>query len=280
MGLLQERDGRVGLTELARTHLVPDAPFDVGYYVGLMAENPGVRAMVERLRTNRPAGSGDLDGPGVAYIFREGIVSAMDRDASARHLTLALAARARNVAPALARALPLPGAKRLLDVGGGSGLYAVAYLQAQPGLEAVIWDRPEVLKVADQLAREQGVADRLTLVPGDMFTDPVPPGCDVHLLSNILHDWDEADCQRLVARLADALPAGGQIVVHDVFLNDDLAGPLGTALYSAALFSLTEGRAYSAREYRTWLRVAGLEPSETIVPTLVSCGALVARGAS
>ena len=204
----------------------------------------------------------------------------MDRDASARHLTLALAARARNVAPALALALPLWGAKRLLDVGGGSGLYAMAYLQAQPGLEAVIWDRPEVLKVADQLAREQGVSDRLTLVPGDMFADPVPSGCDVHLLSNILHDWDEADCQRLVARLADALPAGGQIVIHDVFLNDALDGPLSIALYSAALFSLTEGRAYSAREYRTWLRAAGLQPSETIVPTLVSCGALVARGAA
>ena len=64
--------------------------------------------------------------------------------------------------------------------------------------------------------------------------------------------------------------------MHDVFLNDTLDGPLPIALYSAALFSLTEGRAYSAAEYRTWLNSAGLETSRQIVPTLVSCGVLAA----
>jgi len=63
-------------------------------------------------------------------------------------------------------------------------------------------------------------------------------------------------------------------VVHDVFLNDALDGPLPVALYSAALFTLTEGRAYSAAEYREWLREARLEPGE-VVPTLIHCGLLV-----
>jgi hypothetical protein len=62
-------------------------------------------------------------------------------------------------------------------------------------------------------------------------------------------------------------------LIHDVFLNDDHDGPLPVALYSASLFSLTEGRAYSAREYREWLMAAGLTPGE-IVPTLVHCGVL------
>ena len=277
MNLLKEVDGKVTLTDLARTHLVPGSPFDVGDYIGLMADSPGVKAMAAHLKTNRPVGSDNPDGPGVAYIYREGIVSAMDEDASARHFTMALAARGRNVAPALARNYPLSKAKRLLDVGGGSGLYAIAYLQANPALEAVVWDRPEVLKVASELAHSHGVAERLRLIPGDMFTDLVPENCDVHLVSNVLHDWDVSECEQLLGRLARALPAGGELLIHDVYLNDALDGPLPVALYSLALFSLTEGRAYSAAEYRAWCKAAGLEPSLELVPTLASCGVLSAR---
>ena len=123
------------------------------------------------------------------------------------------------------------------------------------------------------MAESHGVADRLECRAGDMFHDPVPEGVDVILLSNILHDWDVAECRTLIGRCTSALPAGGQLLIHDVFLNDSLDGPLPIALYSAALFRLSEGRAYSAAEYRGWLIEAGLEPGE-ITPTLVHCGVL------
>ncbi len=276
MGLLAaDAAGRLSLTDLAREHLTPGADFDVSGYIGLAAESPGVLAMVQRLRTNRPAGA-ETDGPGAAFIFREGIESAMEQEASARPLTLALAGRARNVAPLLARNAPLHGVRTLLDVGGGTGIYSIAYLQAHPGLRAIVWDRPEVLKVARELADEHGVADRLDLLGGDMFRDPVPAGADAALLSNILHDWDVPECRVLIGRCADALPPGGRLLIHDVFLDDALDGPLPIALYSASLFTLTEGRAYSAAEYRSWLAGAGLEPGE-VVPTLIHCGVLEAR---
>ncbi|MEK6238769.1 MAG: methyltransferase, partial [Planctomycetales bacterium] len=76
-----------------------------------------------------------------------------------------------------------------------------------------------------------------------------------------------------VSRCAEALPSGGRVLIHDVFLHDAMDGPLPIALYSAALFSLTEGRAYSAEEFRDMLRQAGLTPGE-ITPTLVHCGVL------
>lgn len=275
MGLLSvDGAGRFLPTPLAREHLTPGANFDVSAYIGLAAQSPGVLAMVERLRTSRPAGAEPAEGePGTAFIYREGTESAMEREASARFLTLSLAGRARNVAPHLARKYPLDGVKRLLDVGGGSGIYAVAYLEAHPLLRAVVWDRPEVLKVAREMAESFGVADRLETVPGDMFADPVPTDCDVALVSNILHDWDIPECRTLVRRLADALPPGGRLLIHDVFLNDAHDGPLPIALYSAALFALTEGRAYSAAEFRAFLSEADLEPG-VVVPTLVHCGVL------
>src|SRR5205085_2647561 len=118
--------------------------------------------------------------------------------------------------------------------------------------------------------------DRLELVAGDMFVDPVPTGADAILLSNVLHDWDVAENRRLIDRCAAALNPGGRLLVHDVFLNDELDGPLPIALYSASLFSFTEGRAYSAAEYRAWLAESGLTPGE-IAPTLVHCGILPAE---
>src|SRR3954451_556010 len=276
MGLLSaEASGRLSLTPVAREHLVPGGDFYVGDYVGLAADSPGVVEMTRHLRTNRPAEAptDEQGGAGSQFTYREGTESAMDHAATARRLTLALAGRAKNVAPALARNYPLPGTKVLLDVGGGTGIYSIALVKANAGLRAIVWDRAEVLKVAAEFVEAAGVGDRVELRPGDMFADPVPAGCDAVLLSNILHDWDVPECRALVRRGAQALPPAGRLLIHDVFLNDAMDGPLPVALYSAALFSVTEGRAYSGAEYRDMLAAAGLTPG-AVVPTLVHCGVL------
>ncbi|MDB5354856.1 MAG: methylase involved in ubiquinone/menaquinone biosynthesis [Phycisphaerales bacterium] len=275
MGLIvADASGKLTLSPAAHEALAPGGEFYMGDYVALVAENPGVKNIVERLRTNKPVESREGDR-GAAFIFREGLESAMDHEASARRLTLALAGRARIVAPALAQNLPLPGARKILDVGGGTGLYSIALLRVNPDLRAVIWDRPEVLKVAKEMAEKHGVADRVDFTPGDMFADPVPAGCDVALLSNVLHDWDIPECQTLLNRCAAGLPQGGKLLIHDVYLNDEMDGPLPLALYSAALFTITEGRAYSAAEYRKMLTAAGLKPGE-VIETAVHCGVLAA----
>lgn len=270
-GLLIERDGKLHLTDLAREHLLPGGAFDVGDYIGLAANSAGVLEMAERLRTNRPA----EHGAGVAFIYRDGVRSAMENEAATRHFTMALAGRAMNVAPVLAEKLPLGDAKTLVDVAGGTGIYSIALLQKNPQLRAIVLDRPEVLKVADEMARQHGVAAGLQCVAGDMFRDPIP-GADVILLSNVLHDWDVPECKTLIARCAASLNPGGRLLIHDVFLNDALDGPLPAALYSAALFTLTEGRLYSAAEYRAWLRDAGLTAGD-VVSTLIHCSVLVAE---
>ena len=273
MGLLRRKSsGLVCSSPMAEEHLTPGGAFDVTGYLGLASGASGVLEMVERLRTNRPAGALEEE-TGAAFIYRDGIASAMEIEKSARSFTLALAGRAKNVAPMLAKVAPIGETKLLLDVGGGTGIYAIACLQARPTLRAIVWDRPEVLKVAREMAEDYGVADRLELAPGDMFADPVPSGADAILLSNILHDWDEPECDRLIGRLAEALEPGGRLLIHDVFLDDDLGGPLPIALYSAALFTMTEGRAYSRGEYREWLETAGLEVGPA-VPTLVHCGVM------
>ncbi len=266
MGLLAlDADDKLRLTPLAREHLIPGGHFDVSDYVGLAASSPGVLEMVERLKTNRPAGADEESG--TAFIYRRGIASAMERAELARHFTLALCGRAKNVAPLLAQKVPIESAGTLLDVGGGTGIYSIAYLRQHPDLRAVVLDRPEVLKIAAEFATEYEVADRIEFLAADMFTDPLPKA-DVILLSNILHDWDIPECQSLVSHCAAALTPSGRLIIHDVLLEDTMDGPLPIALYSAALFTLTEGRAYSAAEYHGWLESAGLRalpPVETAI---------------
>jgi predicted O-methyltransferase YrrM len=275
MGLIaKNEDGRLVPTPLAAAHLVPGAKFDVSNYVGLAASAPSVLDMVERLRTNTPAGLDDSD-QGTAFIYRQGVRSAMEKEEPARHFTLALAGRAKNVAPALAEQVTACGPATLLDVGGGTGIYSIALLQKNPKLRAIVLDRPEVLKLAEEFAREYGVEDRLECREGDMFVDELP-AADLVLLSNILHDWDVPECRALVARCAASLSVDGSLLIHDVFLNDELDGPLPIAMYSAALFTLTEGRAYSEAEYREWLEEAGLAVLGRI-DTLVHCGVLIGK---
>ena len=269
-----DEEGHIQLTSLSRHHLPARSAFDVGGYIGLAASSPGVVEMVERLLTNRPRGM-DLNQDGTAFIYRAGVPSAMEQSDLARHFTLSLAGRAKNVAPALAEQVDLGDASLLLDVGGGSGIYSIALLKRYSQLRAVVIDRPEVLRVADEFRQRYNVADRLELREGDMFNTPWPADADAVLLSNVLHDWDIPECQQLIDRCYGALKPGGQLLIHDVFLNDDLDGPLPIALYSAALFTLTEGRAYSAAEYRTWLTHAGFEIEDPAPrPTLIHCGVL------
>ena len=273
MELLEMVDDRLKLTSLAEEHLVPGGAFDVGDYIGLAAQSPGVLTMVELLKTNKPL---NFDNDGAAFIYRNGMASAMESTETARHFTLALAGRAKNVAPALADALDAADAKTLVDVGGGTGIYSFALLQRNPQLRAIIVDRPEVLRVAEEMGSDYGVMDRVELRGGDMFDDPLPSEADIVLLSNILHDWDIPECQQLVSRCAESLADSGRVVIHDVFLNDELDGPLPIALYSAALFTLTEGRAYSEREYRLFLEAAGLTTGPK-TDTLVHCGIVVGQ---
>jgi predicted O-methyltransferase YrrM len=276
MGLLVADGNRLQLSPLAREHLLPGGAHYVGDYISLVADKPGVVGLVERLRTNRPADA--KAGDATAWIYKDGSRSAMDAGDTARHFTLALAGRAKNVAPALAEKVSLAGANLLLDIGGGTGLYSIAWLQRFPRLKAVILDRPEVLKIAAEMAERYGVQDRLELLAGDLFETAFPTDADVYLLSNILHDWDIPDCERIVRRCAAQLPRGGKFVILEAFLNDDFSGPLATALYSTMLFCVTEGRAYTRREIVGWLSAAGLTCREEH-SLLVNCAALVATHA-
>jgi len=141
--------------------------------------------------------------------------------------------------------------RRLLDVGGNSGGYALALLQAHPSLEATIFDLPDVRPLAEKRIAALGLSERCHFVAGSFFEDPLPRGHDALLLGNILHDWETPECRRILAACHQALEPGGTIVVVEPMLAEDLTGP-DHASVSGLMMALLGG------ENRTQSRIGEL----------------------
>jgi predicted O-methyltransferase YrrM len=243
--------GRLHVTDTAREFLVAGGPHDARGYYASMADKPGVSDVLAVLRTGRPA---HWPGDDAAADWH----AAMRTEAFAESFTAAMDCRGRVLAPALADAIAGHAVHRLLDVGGGSGVYAIAIAESRPDVRATVLEAAPVDAIARRTIAAAGLGDRVGVATADMFLSKWPSDHDTHLFSNVLHDWDEPDCRRLLALSAAALPAGGRILVHDMFLDDDKAGPLWAAEYSTLLSTVTQGRLYSAAEIAGWLVPLGL----------------------
>jgi len=238
--------GVMHVTDTAREFLVAGGPFDARAYYASMADKPGVADLLKVLRTGRPANWPGEEGEADWH-------AAMRSEAFAESFTAAMDCRGRVLAPALAQAVAGMPIGRLLDIGGGSGVYAIAVAEACPTARATVLEATPVDRIARRTIAAAGLADRIAVVTADMFADPWPAEHDTLLFSNVLHDWDEPDCGRLLEKAAALLPAGGRVIIHDMLLDDDKTGPLWAAEYSVLLATVTQGRLYSAAEIGSWL---------------------------
>jgi len=249
--LARDAEGRFQATPMAREFLVAGGPFDARAYYASMAGKPGVSDWIRVLRTGKPANWPGEEGEADWH-------AAMRTEAFAESFTAAMDCRGRVLAAALAAALDLRQASRLLDIGGGSGVYAIGCVEAAPQLRATVLEAAPVDGIARRTIAAAGCAERVAVVTADMFVDPWPADHDLHLFSNLLHDWDEPQCRELFAKSVACLPQDGRIVVHDMLLDDDKAGQLWAAEYSVLLAGVTQGRLYSAGEIAGWIRGLGL----------------------
>lgn len=238
------------VTALAAEHLVSTSPFFIGPYYASLKERPVVRDFVKILRTGKPANWG-------SYRDEKPWSDAMLTDEFAARFTAAMDCRGVYLGAAMAKAIDARGSTRLLDIAGGSGIYACTFTARHPHLRATVFERPPVDQIARTMIRQRGQADRVDVVAGDMFTTPLPRDHDLHLYSNVLHDWDGDKVRPLLAASFAALRPGGMLIVHDAHLNADKTGPLPVAKYSALLMSVTEGRCYSVTEMTAFLAEAG-----------------------
>jgi len=163
------------------------------------------------------------------------------------------------MAPKVVKALDLSGRKRLLDLGGGPGTYAIQFCLENPGLSAVIFDLPGTRPFAEKTVERFGLSGRVGFAAGDFNEDPLPSGFDVAWLSQILHGEGPEDGVRLVAKAAKALLPGGILLIHEFLLEDTMDRPLHPALFSLNMLVGTEkGQSYSEGQVRAMMEAAGL----------------------
>jgi precorrin-6B methylase 2 len=151
-----------------------------------------------------------------------------------------------------------PGrARRLIDVGGASGSYTMAFLRASPELHATLFDRPPVIRLARERLRAEGMAERVTLVAGDFYEDPLPGGHDLAFVSAIIHQNTPKENVALFRKVFAALTPGGRIVVRDHVLSPDRTRPKAGALFAVNMLLGPGGNSYTRAEIAQALTTAG-----------------------
>lgn len=162
------------------------------------------------------------------------------------------------MAPKIVPQLDLSGRRRLLDLGGGPGTYAIHFCQHNPELSAVICDLPTTRPFAEKTVASFGLSDRIKFAAGDFEVEELPAGFDVAWLSHILHSVGPDTCTAILKKAISALEPGGLILIQEFVLEDSKYAPLFPALFSLnMLIGTPDGRSYSESELCGMLKAAG-----------------------
>ena len=147
----------------------------------------------------------------------------------------------------------------ILDAGGGTGELAFAALRANPGMTAVVMDRPEVKSLYEPPGE---LADRCAFVAGDLFRQ-WPVQSEAVVLARVLHDWPDADALRILRCAREAMPTGGSLYVVEMVLGETTGAG---GLLDLNMLVMTGGRERTLQGFRDLLDDAGFRLSD-VVPT-------------
>jgi SAM-dependent methyltransferase len=161
-----------------------------------------------------------------------------------------------------------PGASRaLLDVGGGSGTYTIAFLRAVPEMKATIFDLPEVIEMARERLSEEGLLDRTTLVAGSYHEQELPRGFDLALLSAVIHSNSPEENLDLYKKVFRSLNPGGRLLIRDHVMEPDRTRPKDGAIFAVnMLVGTSGGGTYTYQVIESALLEAGFTQVELLRP--------------
>jgi SAM-dependent methyltransferase len=163
-----------------------------------------------------------------------------------------------KMAPKVVAAIDPGPARHLIDVGGGSGTYTLAFLAAVPEMKATLFDLPPVIEMARERAQAAGLAHRVTLVAGDFYRDELPEGHDLAILSAIIHQNSPEQNEKLFGKIYRCLDGGGRIVIRDHVMSPDRTQPPEGALFAVNMLAGTSGGGtYTFDEIKAGLTAVG-----------------------
>ncbi len=176
-----------------------------------------------------------------------------------------MAGRSEQEAGDVVAAYDFGAVRSLVDVGGGRGVLLAAILDAAPGLDATLVDRPGAVQAA-----RRHLGERAACVEGDFFS-AVPGGADAYLLSRVLHDWDDADAHRILTVCRAAMHDNARLLVVDAILPERAKDAPHAIRMDLHMLLLLGARERTEAEFRALLAGAGLEVRR-VVPTASPAG--------
>ena len=245
---LLEKDGEIYRnTPVAADFLVSDKPGYMGHFITHAAENYAAWGRLSQaIREDRPAEPHSAEA--LATLPPERV----------RQYIESLYDLGKQAAEAIADRVDLTHARRLLDVAGGSGIYAISLAQRQPALRAVVFDLPPVLAVTQEIIARHGMAERVSVRPGNYHHDEFGSGYDVILFSHVFQTQGPETGRMLLHKAFGALRPGGLLLVHGAMPNLDRVSPPEPALTQVHMFLVyPEGDAHPAEDISAWTQEAG-----------------------
>jgi predicted O-methyltransferase YrrM len=165
---------------------------------------------------------------------------------------------AETAAREVVQAVGIDGIRSMVDVGGGSGAYSIAFAKASSRLRAEVLDLASVVPITQKHIAAAGLSERIATRIGDLTSDELGRDCDLVLLSAICHMLSPEENVDLFRRSHSALAPGGRVVIRDFILDEDKTSPRAAALFAVHMLVNTRGGStYSEEEYRSWLKAAG-----------------------
>jgi SAM-dependent methyltransferase len=170
---------------------------------------------------------------------------------------------ATQIAGALLPIYDFSAVHKVVDLGGAFGTLLGPILQANPHLSGVLFDTAPVLAGTELFFDAAGLGDRTTSVAGDFF-ESVPAGGDLYLLSQILHDWDDEQCRRILTNCRQAIVPGGKLLIVERLLPERVTGPNIAVQFDLNMLVLNNGRERTEREYGAMLAETGFQLTRTV----------------
>ncbi|HLG16187.1 MAG TPA: methyltransferase [Blastocatellia bacterium] len=248
LGYVKKKDRRYINTPMTVKWLLRSSPTNLAggipFFESMVFERWG--NLYESIRRGKPAGPGNewLDQhPDGWRVYQEGMIAV-----------------ARMAADEAVARVKLPAtARRLLDVGGGHGLYSVKFCRRYPHLSATVFDLPQALEVARGVIAAEGMAGRVAVREGDLLMDDLGTGYDVALLFNVIHIYSADENTALLRKVSGALNQGGLIVIMEQIAGK-VFGSTARALarlQGLSFFNDLGGQTYTFEEISSWLTKAG-----------------------
>jgi hypothetical protein len=150
------------------------------------------------------------------------------------------------------------------DVGGAHGVLLTAVLRANPAARGILFDLPHVIETAGGAVAAEGLSQRCELLSGDFF-EAVPEGADLHLLKQIVHDWDDERATRLLQNCHRALGSAGKVLLVEMVIPPDNR-PSPAQAMDLNMLVLLGGRERTEEEYQRLFQAAGFR-LERVIPT-------------